>query len=69
MSSCSLSISVTIPAYNRRDMLCEVLESIFAQTLPASEIVVVDDGSTDGTAEAVQALAPRVKLVRRRVAG
>ncbi|MGI9336622.1 MAG: glycosyltransferase family 2 protein [Gammaproteobacteria bacterium] len=65
MSSFTPVISVIIPAHNRRKMLLEVLESIFAQTYQPAEIVVVDDGSTDGSAEAVQALAPRVTLVRQ----
>lgn len=44
------SISVIIPAYNAERYLGEAIESILKQTLPVSEIIVVDDGSTDGTA-------------------
>jgi glycosyltransferase involved in cell wall biosynthesis len=42
-------ISVVIPTYNRVDLLQQTLASIEAQTYPPAEIVVVDDGSTDGT--------------------
>ena len=44
-------ISVIIPAYNRAGLIGETLQSLLNQTVPAKEIIVVDDGSTDGTAE------------------
>jgi hypothetical protein len=47
-------ISVIIPAYNRAGLIGETLQSLLNQTMPAKEIIVVDDGSTDGTAEAVE---------------
>jgi glycosyltransferase involved in cell wall biosynthesis len=47
-------ISVIIPAYNRAGLIGETLRSLLNQTLPAKEIILVDDGSTDGTAEAVE---------------
>jgi len=42
-------VSICIPTYNRRDYLRETLDSVFAQTYKDYEVVVVDDGSTDGT--------------------
>lgn len=44
-------ISVIIPAYNRAELIGKTLRSLLYQSLPAKEIIIVDDGSTDGTAE------------------
>lgn len=45
-----MDISVIIPSYNRADLLERTLNSVLKQTLQPSEIIVVDDGSTDHTA-------------------
>ncbi len=45
------NISVIIPAYNRADLIGATLRSLLNQTVRAKEIIVVDDGSTDETAE------------------
>jgi glycosyltransferase involved in cell wall biosynthesis len=44
-------ISIIIPAYNHAGLIGETLRSLLNQTVLAKEIIVVDDGSTDGTAE------------------
>jgi glycosyltransferase involved in cell wall biosynthesis len=50
-------ISVVIPLYNGRDYIQEALDSVLAQTMPPDEIIVVDDGSTDGSLDIVQRVA------------
>lgn len=46
-----MQISVVIPTYNRYEFLKRVLASVYAQSYKASEVIVVDDGSTDNTSE------------------
>ena len=55
---------VVIPTLDARERLLETLHSLHAQTLPAAGIVVVDNASRDGTAEAVAERFPAVRLVR-----
>ena len=52
--------SIIIPTYNRIELLLNALDSIFAQTLKDYEIIVVDDGSTDGTAALSASLSGRI---------
>lgn len=47
-------VSVIIPTYNRVDIVCHAIESALAQDYPNKQIIVVDDGSTDSTAQAVK---------------
>ncbi len=60
MNQPETTISVVIPAYNAERFLPRSLASVFAQTLPPQEVIVVDDGSTDGTGEVAAALGARV---------
>lgn len=53
-------VTVVIPAYEREVMVVETVRSVQAQTLPVAEILVVDDGSTDRTAEVAESLGVRV---------
>ncbi|THF63651.1 glycosyltransferase family 2 protein [Pseudothauera nasutitermitis] len=62
-------VSVVIPAYNAADYVLEAIASVRAQDYAALEIVLVDDGSQDGTAELVRAAAPEVRIVRQDNAG
>ncbi len=52
-----LSVSCVIPTFNRRSQLALALDSVICQTTPLHEIIIVDDGSTDGTAEMLQEFA------------
>ena len=49
-----MKVSAIIPTFNRRDYLPRAIDSILAQTVPLDEIIVVDNGSTDGSAEFVE---------------
>jgi glycosyltransferase involved in cell wall biosynthesis len=62
--STSEPVSVVVPAYNAERYVAEAIASALVQRLPHDEIVVVDDGSTDGTAAMVEAFGDQVVLVR-----
>jgi len=63
-------VSAVIPTFNRRELVPEAVRSVLAQTWREVEAVVVDDGSTDGTEEAVRAIPdPRVRYVRKEHSG
>lgn len=68
MLPCPL-VSVIIPAYNADPYIDEALRSVLAQSYPEIEIIVVDDGSTDGTADRIAAFSPRVQCYRRTNSG
>lgn len=52
-------VSVVVPVYNRRKIICETLDSIFNQSYRPIELVIVDDGSTDGTGEVIREWADK----------
>ncbi len=67
MSSTPL-VSVVIPAYNAERYLGEAIESVLAQTYAPAETIVVDDGSSDGTAAVARSYAG-VELITQKNAG
>ena len=57
-------ISVVIPLFNKESYISDTLQSVLAQTFSNLEVIVVDDGSTDGSATMVRAINdPRVQLL------
>lgn len=57
-------VSIVVPAHNTEKYVGECIESALAQTWPNTEVVVVDDGSTDGTPGVLAGYSDRVKIVR-----
>jgi glycosyltransferase involved in cell wall biosynthesis len=63
-------ISVIVPTFNNGPFILESIQSIFEQTLPADEIIIVDDGSTDDTRQLIQQIDDsRVQYVAQTNAG
>ena len=58
-------VSVIVPVHNGERYLAESLESALRQSFPPLEIIVVDDGSTDGSAEVAGRFGPRVTIQRQ----
>lgn len=58
-------VSVIIPTYNRSRLLQLAVESVLAQTYPAIELIVVDDGSTDDTPATLEQYAGRIVHIRQ----
>ena len=59
------TVSVIIPTFNRLDSLPRAIESVLSQTKTAEELIVVDDGSTDGTGNWVKETYPDVILIQQ----
>jgi glycosyltransferase involved in cell wall biosynthesis len=62
-SSTMPKVSIIIPTYNRLPMLREAVNSVLAQDFEDFELIVVDDGSTDGTADEMKGYGGRVRLL------
>ncbi|HEU0290283.1 MAG TPA: glycosyltransferase family A protein [Burkholderiales bacterium] len=61
----SNSYSVVIPAFNAERTIGEAIESVLNQTVGPQAVIVVDDGSTDATAQCARALGERVTVIRQ----
>ena len=59
------TVSVVIPTLNRCHTLKRALESVYAQSRQPDEVIVVDDGSTDNTADLIQEQFPQVCFIRQ----
>ncbi|MEM8512414.1 glycosyltransferase involved in cell wall biosynthesis [Massilia sp. MP_M2] len=58
-----VTFALVIPAYNRAHLIGETIESALAQRTPFSEIIVVDDGSTDNTLEVLETYRDRITII------
>jgi glycosyltransferase involved in cell wall biosynthesis len=63
-----MKISIVLPVHNGERFLAEALDALRRQTLPAAEVIAVDDGSTDGSA-ALLAAFPEIRVVSQSNAG
>jgi glycosyltransferase involved in cell wall biosynthesis len=59
------AFSVVIPLFNKRPFVRRTLDSVLGQTFPPAEVIVIDDGSTDGGAEVVTRIDDRVRVLRQ----
>ena len=69
LNKTSYAVSVVIPAYNAGRHIGRALDSVLAQTHPADEIIVVDDGSTDDTDKVVRTYGEKVRYIRQENTG
>ena len=60
-----MNIAVIIPTFDRQHFLGRAIDSVLSQTRPAHEVIVIDDGSTDGTAPWLKKEYPTVKLIEQ----
>jgi len=58
-------VSVVIPTYNRCDRLTGAIESVLQQTYAPLELIVIDDGSTDGTADLLKGYGDGIRVIRQ----
>ena len=64
-----MNVSAIIPTYNHERFIGEAVDSVLAQTLLPLEVIVIDDGSTDDTAEVLARYGDRIRVIRQDNAG
>jgi len=65
-----VNFSVIIPLFNKRESVYKTIKSVLNQTYPFFEVIIVDDGSTDGSREVVETIADnRIRLIKQNNAG
>ncbi len=62
-------ISVIIPTYNRANLICHAIDSVLAQNINNLEILVIDDGSTDDTAQVLKSYERKIQYIHQDNAG
>ena len=67
--SMPLPYTVVVPAFNAADTIGETLRSVLSQTVQPQQIILVDDGSTDGTADAARRINGMIRILRQDNAG
>lgn len=65
----STVVSIVTPTFNRKELLKTTVESILSQSYPAVEYIIVDDGSSDGTADYLDTLPAHIKVIKQQNAG
>lgn len=64
-----ITVSVVVPTYNRAGTIGACIDGILGQSSPADQVIVVDDGSSDGTATVLAGRAGRIEVLRQDNAG
>lgn len=65
----AMNVSVLVPTFNRENYLAECLDSLLAQSVPPLEIIVIDDGSEDGTAALAARYGEHIRYVHKENGG
>jgi glycosyltransferase involved in cell wall biosynthesis len=64
-----MTVTVAIPTYNSEKVIGPTLQSVLAQSAPAEEILVLDDGSTDSTISVLKTFEPRIRVLQQQNGG
>ena len=64
-----MKVSVIVPAYNAAGTICTVAEGLLGQTYRNMEIIIVDDGSKDNTADVLKPYGEALRLIRKENGG